>query len=90
VRSLRKLNHVNIVKLKEVRRSLLPLHLHPGRARNAGALTGRVGAHRTKVIRERTLLYMVFEFLDMNLYEVVLRPAPHAVDLHPVCASINP
>jgi serine/threonine protein kinase len=64
VKSLRKLNHPSIVKLKEVRCASPSVWLisHPMCRAHLRAL---------QVIRENDELFFVFEFMERNLYEVM-------------------
>lgn len=70
VKSLRKLNHPSIVKLKEVRWGW-------GAPTNSTYFQQRCGAScltrplSRQVIRENDELFFVFEFMERNLYEVM-------------------
>lgn len=61
VQSLKKLNHPNIVKLKEVRSSLRP----------GTVLSSSCNPVPTQVIRENDELFFVFEYMEGNLYELM-------------------
>lgn len=74
VKLLRKLNHPNIVKLKEVRPPLAPLlpaitPLAPALRRAASNLPKP--HHARQVIRENDELYFIFEYMEANLYQYV-------------------
>ena len=71
VKSLKKLSHPNIVKLKEVRRAAPRPPPPAARRRHLSADAARASVMATaQVIRENDELFFVFEYMEANLYQM--------------------
>ena len=71
VKSLKKLSHPNIVKLKEVRRAPPRPPPPAARRRHLSADAARASVMATaQVIRENDELFFVFEYMEANLYQM--------------------
>ena len=79
VKSLKKLSHANVVKLKEVCIYLLVLFLKFNFIINFSI----------KVIRENDTLYFVFEYMKENLYQMMKERYDHGDKLFPENAIRN-
>ena len=69
VKSLKKLSHANVVKLKEV------CHVH--------LISSSLNYISAQVIRENDTLYFVFEYMKENLYQMMKERYDHGDKLFP-------
>ena len=69
VKSLKKLSHANVVKLKEVRNTDRVIRLNY--------------IYGLQVIRENDTLYFVFEYMKENLYQMMKERYDHGEKLFP-------